>query len=92
MSRPVKPRKIKINPRVTYFKPRATPLAELQEVSLSHDELEALRLHDLRDCNQANCAKKMGVSPSTFQRILSLAHKKVSEALVHGWAIKIWKK
>ncbi len=92
MPRPIKPRKIKFEPNATYFKPRAIPLAGLKEISLSHDELEALRLHDLGDCNQANCAKKMGVSQSTFQRILSSAHKKVTEALVKGRAIKIWKK
>lgn len=92
MPRPIKPRKIKFEPNVTYFKPRAILLTDLKEVDLSHDELEALRLHDIGDCNQTNCAKKMGVSQSTFQRILSLAHRKVAEALVNGRAIKIWKK
>lgn len=91
MSRPIKPRKIIFNPRVTYFKPRAIPLSVLEEVDLTTDELETIRLHDLEDCNQAKCAQKMKVSPSTFQRILSSAHKKIAEALIKGKAIKIKK-
>ena len=89
MARPIKPRKIFFNPQVTYFKPRAIPLSALEEVDLSADELEAIRLHDLGDCNQTKCAQKMKISSSTFQRILSSAHKKIAEALVKGRAIKI---
>ena len=91
MSRPLKPRKIKFEPNITYFKPRAVPLSILEEINLTHDELEAIRLHDLNDCNQANCAKKMKISASTFQRILSSAHRKIAEALIEGKAIKIEK-
>ncbi len=89
MSRPIKPRKIKFDPNITYFKPRAVPLSKLEEIDLIVDELEAIRLHDLGDCNQANCAEKMKISPSTFQRILTSAHKKIAEALIGGKAIKI---
>ena len=91
MARPIKPRKIVFNPRVTYFKPQAIPLSVLEEVDLSVDELEAIRLHDLGDCNQSKCAQKMKISPSTFQRVLVSAHKKIAEALIEGKAIKIIK-
>ncbi|MBD3282013.1 MAG: DUF134 domain-containing protein [Candidatus Portnoybacteria bacterium] len=89
MARPTKPRKINFDPKVKYFKPRAVPLSDLEEVVLSADELEAMRLHNAGDCNQKKCAKKMNVSASTFQRILTSAHKKVTKALVEGKAIKI---
>jgi len=89
MSRPIKPRKIIFDPRVTYFKPRAIPLAALEEVDLTADELEAVRLHDLGDCNQAKCAQKMKISSSTFQRTLASAHKKIAEAIIEGKAIRI---
>ncbi|PIQ92793.1 MAG: hypothetical protein COV69_01260 [Parcubacteria group bacterium CG11_big_fil_rev_8_21_14_0_20_39_14] len=92
MARPYKPRIIKFNPNVTYFKPRAVPLSKLEEVYLSVDELESIRLHDLNDCNQTNCAQKMEISPSTFQRILTFANKKIAQALTEGKAIKISKK
>lgn len=92
MVRPLKQRIIKFDPNVTYFKPRAMPLSELEEVDLDIDELEALRLCDLKDLDQIEAAKKMKISQSTLQRILSSARKKVAEALIEGKAIKIRKK
>ena len=89
MVRPIKSRKVNFDPKINYFKPRATPLSSLEEVNLTVDELEAIRLHDLGDCNQSKCAQKMKISSSTFQRILVSAHKKIAEALIKGKAIKI---
>lgn len=89
MARPHKPRCIDFDPSVTYFKPRAIPLSELEEVDLHADELEALRLCDLKNLDQVDAAKKLKVSRSTLQRILASARKKVSEALIKGKAIKI---
>ena len=91
MVRPTKPRRINFNPNVTYFKPRAIPLSILEEVDLSVDELEAIRICDFKEQDQAEAAKKMKISQSTLQRILSSAHKKIAEALVKGKAIKITK-
>ena len=92
MARPLKPRRVLFDPDVVYFKPRAVPLSILEEVDLSIDELEALRLCDLKDLEQKEAAKKMKVSQSTLQRILTSARKKVAEALTKGKAIKIRKK
>lgn len=89
MPRPRICRRVRFNPKITYFKPQGIPMRLLEEVGLSDDELEAIRLHDLGDCNQAKCAQKMGVSASTFQRILASAHKKIAEALIKGKAIRI---
>jgi len=91
MTRPLKPRRIFFDPNVTYFKPKAVPLSLLEEVDLDIDELEALRLCDLKNLEQIEAAKKMKVSQSTLQRILTSAHKKVAEALIEGKAIKIRK-
>ena len=92
MARPLKPRRVLFDPDVIYFKPRAVPLSMLEEVDLSIDELEALRLCDLKDLEQKEAAKKMKVFQSTLQRILTSARKKVAEALISGKAIKIRKK
>jgi len=92
MVRPIKPRRVLFDPDVAYFKPRAVPLSILEEVSLSIDELEALRLCDFKDFEQKEAAKKMKVSQSTLQRILTSARKKVAEALINGKAIKIRRK
>jgi len=89
MVRPIKKRKVIFDPNVTYFKPRAVPLAELEEVDLGSDELEALRLCDFEELSQIKAAQKMRISQSTLQRILTSARKKIAEALIEGKAIKI---
>ncbi len=89
MARPTKPRNVSFDPNATYFKPRAIPLSELEEVVLKPDEIEAIGLCDLKDLNQKNAAKKMGVSQSTLGRILVLARKKIAKALISGKAIRL---
>ncbi len=63
----------------------------LEVVELTTEEAEALRLRNMRDLEQEEAAKKMNTSQSTFQRILSSAYKKITEALIEGKAIKIIK-
>ncbi len=92
MARPIKPRKILFEPNVVYFKPRAVPMAVLEQVSLEIDEIEALRLCDLEELDQIKAAMKMKISQSTLQRILTTARAKVADALIQGKAIKINKK
>lgn len=58
-------------------------------VELSAEEVEALRLKNIKGLDQTAAAEKMGISQSTFQRVLSGAYKKVSDALINGKAIKI---
>ncbi len=91
MVRPIRPRRVSFDPNVIYFKPRAVPLSELEEVALGMDELEALRLCDLENLAQVKAAKRMRVSQSSLSRILTSARKKVAQALVEGKAIKIEK-
>jgi predicted DNA-binding protein (UPF0251 family) len=76
-------------PRSDYYKPRGVPLAVLEQVTLTVDELEALRLTDLEGLYQADAAEKMNVSRQTLGRILESAHKKVADALVNGKALLI---
>ena len=89
MARPRLCRRVRFNPDVTYFKPRGIPLRELEEMTLSVDELEALRLHDFENLSQEKCSKKMNISQSTFNRLVIVARKKMVEAIVRGKAIKI---
>lgn len=91
MSRPKLCRRVGFNPDITYFKPQGVPMKMLDEVDLSFEEIEALRLKNIEDLDQNECAKKMRTSQSTFQRILSSAYKKISQALIEGKAIKIVK-
>ncbi len=82
-------RRIRFNPHIRYFKPRGIPLKSLLEVELTVEEVEALRLKNIENLKQVECALKMNTSQSTFQRILSSAYKKISEAIIKGKAIKI---
>jgi uncharacterized protein len=89
MPRPIIKRRIRFDPDVTYFKPRGIKLRDLEEVILTLDELEALRLKNLENLDQKQCAEKMEISQSTFHRLLLEAGKKVTDALVNGKAIKV---
>ena len=91
MPRPKLYRKIRFNPLITYFKPQGVPMRILEEVELNYEELEALRLKNIENLDQVECAQKMNTSQSTFQRILASAYKKISQALIEGKAIKIVK-
>ena len=66
-----------------------TMLALLEEVNLSMDELEAIRLADLEGKYQEDAAKKMKVSRQTFGNIITSAHKKIADSLVNSKALKI---
>ncbi|NIN91690.1 DUF134 domain-containing protein, partial [bacterium] len=76
-------------PESKYFKPRGIPLSTLEEIILTMDEFEAIRLADLESLYQEEAAREMNVSRQTFGRIIESAHKKVAEALVNGKALKI---
>ena len=89
MSRPRLCRRIKFNPHITYFKPQGVPMRMLDEIELTAEEVEALRLKNIKELDQVECAKKMNTSQSTFQRILSSAYKKISQSIIEGKAIKI---
>lgn len=89
MVRPRLCRRILSNPNVTYFKPRGIPMNMLSEVVLRMDEYEAVRLKDLEGLEQEECAKRMNISQPTFHRLVVSARKKISDAIVHGKAIKV---
>jgi len=89
MPRPHKPRRVQALPRVTYFKPAGIPVRRLEEVILTVDELEAIRLKDLEGLEQSQCAEKMGVGQSTLQRILATGRRKLARAIVEGKALRI---
>jgi len=89
MGRQPRWRRVNFMPQVTYFKPSGVPLASLQEVRLSIEEAEAIRLKDAEGLEQDECAQKMSVSRTTFARILLSARQKMADALLNGKAIRI---
>jgi len=91
MPRPRLYRKTEFNPEVTYFKPQGIPMRDLEVVELTIEEMESYRLRHLDNLDQKEAALKMHTSPSTYQRILYSAYKKIAKALIGGKAIKIVK-
>jgi len=89
MARPFKCRRVAFMPGVTYFKPAGIPLRALEEVQLSIEEAEAIRLKDLEGLEQEEGAERMNVSRPTFQRVLASARQKMADALLNGKAIRI---
>ena len=89
MPRPRHCRRVAQLPQANYYKPRGIPLSVLEEVTLTVDEFEAIRLTDLEGFYQADAAEEMNISRQTLGRVLELAHKKIADALVHGNALLI---
>lgn len=85
--RPKKPRFCQCPYGGRAFKPTGVPMRDIKKVSLSRDELEALRLCDLEGLSQQEAGQSMGVSRGTVQRTVSEARKKVTKALINQWAI-----
>jgi predicted DNA-binding protein (UPF0251 family) len=73
------------------FKPCGIKAKELEKVILYEDEIEAIRLADFESLYQQESADKMGISRTTFSRLVESARKKVADALLHQKAINIEK-
>jgi predicted DNA-binding protein (UPF0251 family) len=89
MPRPLKCRRVAFLPGATYFKPAGIPLRVLDEIRLSVEEAEAIRLKDVEGLEQGEGAEKMNISRPTFQRVLASARQKIADALLSGKAIRI---
>ncbi len=89
MPRPTKCRRVQYPPDYLTFKPAGVPARQLHEIELTLDEFEAIRLADLEELYHEEAARKMNVSRQTFGNILSSAHKKIADMLVHGKALSL---
>ena len=89
MPRPTKGRRVDFIPEVTFFAPAGGCRRAQEEVVLTIEEAEAIRLKDLEQLQQEDCAERMQISRPTFHRVLEAARKKVADALVNGKAIRI---
>lgn len=89
MPRPCCRRMIGRMPGCRLFKPDGEPDSTLEEVVLSLDELEALRLADHEGLYHESAAARMNVSRQTFGRIIESARRKVASALIEARALRI---
>jgi len=89
MSRPRKCCRVADEPRVTFYKPAGIQLKNLEEVELTVEEFEAIRLKDSEGLEQERAANHMRISQPTFHRLITSARKKIADTIIKGKALRI---
>lgn len=87
--RPKKVRLVQEKPKIGQFSPRGKP-GRPNEIDLSIDQFEALRLVDYMGLRQSQAARQMGLSRQTIGRIIKQARKSISDAIINGKIIRIF--
>ncbi len=89
LGRKRKKRNINADHSKVCFKPCGIRANQLEHIILYEDEVEAIRLADFKSLYQQESADKMGISRTTFSRLVESARKKIADALLNQKAIKI---
>jgi uncharacterized protein len=89
MARPKCCRRVGDTPEKICFRPEGGVASCPEEVLLTLDEYEALRLADLEGLYQEQAALRMNISRQTFGRIVETARRKVADVLVNGKTLRI---
>ena len=89
MPRPRKPRFVQGRPIVNTYVPDRVPPWGREEVFLTIEGLEAIRMTDFQGLDQETAAGLMNISRQTYGRILAEARAIVAEALVMGKILRI---
>jgi len=84
MTRPKCCRRISALPANREYIPAGISYSDDESVSLTLDEIEAIRLADYEQLYQEDAADRMGISRQTFGRIVSSAHTKIADAIING--------
>lgn len=87
MARPQKCRTICSEPDYTSFNPQG--ILSSQNIILTLDEYEAIRLIDLEKLTHEQCSKQMNISRTTVTEIYESARHKIAESLVNGKSLII---
>ncbi|MBT6337754.1 MAG: DUF134 domain-containing protein [Desulfobacula sp.] len=87
MPRPKRPRHILSRPIASKFKP--TGIDSKEEIILSLEEFEAIRLIDYEGMDQSQAAEVMNVSRQTVGRILKIGRYKLSKSIVEAFRLKV---
>ena len=82
MTRPTRCRRICMEPAYDSFFPDGVLTGE--EVIMTLDEYETIRLIDLEEYTQHECAKQMNISRTTVAEIYKSARYKMADSVVNG--------
>jgi len=89
MARPKKCRRVCGLPKRSRFGPADGAVESGPTVTMTVDEYEVVRLIDLEDYTQEECAKQMDVARTTVQAAYDGARKKLADSLVNGKTLVI---
>ncbi len=89
MPRPRKWRRVCCLPDCDKFGPLDSQGTDVMFVNMTVDEYETIRLIDLEELSQEECASQMNVARTTVQGIYSEARKKLAQSLVNGKVLRI---
>ena len=89
MPRPKNNRIVHHPPLFNEFKPIGLKSQSLEQVFLSLDEYEALRLADNAGLSHEEAAEEMEISRSTFSRLIEKARKKMADFIIQGKLLTI---
>lgn len=89
MPRPRKCRKVCFLPENKRFGPLDLNIDAGQNVIMTIDEYETIRLIDLEGFTQEECAAQMNIARTTVQGIYNEARKKIADSLVNGKLLRI---
>ncbi len=89
MSRPRKCRKVCCLPQSNHFGPLNGGNHQMNVVMMTVDEYETIRLIDLQNFTQEECAEQMHIARTSAQRIYNEARKKLADVLVNGKILRI---
>lgn len=87
MARPRRCRKICTEPAYDSFKPEGISMGE--EITMTVDEYEVIRLVDLEKYTHEQCAERMGISRTTVTEIYESARYKLADSVVNGKKLHI---
>ena len=89
MPRPRKCRRVCGLPELSAFGPLDCPHMRDDNVVMTVDEYESIRLIDLLGMNQEECAASMDIARTTAQRIYDEARRKLADCLVNAKRLRI---
>ena len=88
MPRPKKCRSVCALPQTVFFSPEG-PSESAQDVILTVEEYETIRLIYKEGLSQEQCSQRMQVARTTVQQIYADARKKLAEVLVEELPLRI---